>query len=236
MNNQIEGTPATSTNTEKPVEEQRKIKMPHIVKKILSYVIPLLVVATIFVVILFLANAKIGELEAKLRAALQETEHIEITNVHIEEKLSKISELATMSFTYTGHKTIDNTRQILGVDIFGTTNTVDVIYSGVIKVGYDVLDTQYKVDEDRRMILFTLPEAKVLDNYIILDNLICEDENNIFNPIGSEDITRYFAEIEEEELAIAESKGIYFEAETQLKSIIENFFAAFPDYKVIFTD
>ncbi len=235
MNN-IEEKTVTPKEGEKTEKTPLKIRILRIFGRILSYVIPLLIVTVVFVYLIFLANAKIEELEAKLRAALQETEHIEITNVYIEEKLSQIGELATMSFTYTGQKTIDNTRQLLGVDILGTTNTVNVIYSGVIKVGYDVLDTQYTIDEKRRLILFALPEVEVLDNYIILDNLICEDENNIFNPIGSEDITMYFTEIQEAELAVAESKGIYLEAEEQMKFIIENFFAAFPDYKIIFTD
>lgn len=218
------------------VENEKKVekRCTCIIKKIFRMVAPALIVSVVFVILLFLANAKIEELEAKLRAALQETEHIEITNVHIEEKLTQISELATMSFEYTNQKSVDNTRQILGVDIIGTTNNVDIIYSGVIKVGYDVYEISYSVDEKRKLLKFTLPEAKVLDNYIVLDTMKCDDENNIFNPIGSEDIIGYFAEIQEEELAIAIDKGIFVEAEEQLKSIIRNYFAEFNEYEVLF--
>ena len=46
---------------------------------------------------------------------------------------------------------------------------------------------------------------------------------------------RLYPIIEQEELLIAENNGIYDEAEDKLKSIIQNFFAAFPDYKIIFT-
>ena len=215
--------------------EDAKRKIKSFYKKLLTYLIPLLIVSIIFIVLLTIANAKIETLEAKLRAALQEKEHVDITFVHIEEKLSQISELATMSFGYTNQKTINNTRQVLGVDIPGTKNTVDIIYSGVIKVGYDITNISYEIDKDRKLIRFTLPEPQVLDNYIILDNLKCSDTNNILNPIGSEQIMQYFADIQNEELNIAIEKGIYIESEVQIKSIIENFFAAFPDYLIVFT-
>ena len=203
-------------------------------KKFLKLFIPVLIVSSIFIAMLYMANVRIHELETQLTLALQEPEDTAITNIHIEEKLTQIGELSTSSFEYTNIKKVSNTRQVFGVDIPGTTNTLEITYSGVIKVGYNIDDIQYNINNDQKTITFTLPQPEVLDNYIIQDSLICKDGNNILNPISSEDVNSYFKEIEQEELIIAENNGIYDEAEDKLKSIIQNFFAAFPDYKIIF--
>lgn len=202
--------------------------------KVLGYMIPFVLLLAAAVYLLSLAGDKIEEMEGQIGVLLKETEHVEIQRVQIEEKLDLISELATSSFEYTNQKTISNTRQLLGFDIPGTTNSVELIYSGIIKVGYDVSEIECVADEDNLQLIFTLPEAQVLDNYIILDTMQCNDRNNIFNPIGSDKIAQYFAEIQAEELEAAEAKGIYDEAEDQLKSIITNFFAVFSDYEVVF--
>ena len=202
--------------------------------RILAYTIPLLLLLGAAVYLLFMAGEKIEEMEGRMGILLKETAHVEIQQVEIEEKLELISELATSSFQYTNQKTISNTRQILGIDIPGTTNTVELIYSGVIKVGYDVSLIECVADEEKLQLVFTLPEPQVLDNYIILDTLQCNDKNNIFNPIGSDTIAQYFADIQAEELAAAEARGIYADAEAQLKSIITNYFAVFSDYTVVF--
>ncbi len=202
--------------------------------KVLGYMIPFVLLLAAAVYLLSLAGDKIEEMEGQIGVLLKETEHVEIQRVQIEEKLDLISELATSSFEYTNQKTISNTRQLLGFDIPGTTNSVELIYSGIIKVGYDVSEIECVADEDNLQLIFTLPEAQVLDNYIILDTMQCNDRNNIFNPIGSDKIAQYFAEIQAEELEAAEAKGIYDEAEEQLKSIITNYFAVFSDYEVVF--
>lgn len=196
-------------------------------KKFKKLTLPLVIVLGLLVVLLLFAVVRIHDLE---------TAHPEITDVHIEETMTQISELATMSFEYTNHKTVTDTRKIFGFDIPGTTKTVDIVYSGVIKVGYDVLDIPCEVDEAEKTLTFTLPQPTVLDNYIILDTLQCTDGNNILNPIGSEDIIGYFGEIEAEELARAEENGIYADAEEQMKSIITHYFADFPDYTVTFVE
>lgn len=196
-------------------------------KKFKKLTLPLVIALGLLVVLLLFAVVRIHDLE---------TAHPEITDVYIEETMTQISELATMSFEYTNHKTVTDTRKLFGFDIPGTTKTVDIVYSGVIKVGYDVLEIPCAVDEAEKTLTFTLPKPTVLDNYIILDTLQCTDGNNILNPIGSEDIIGYFGEIKAEELACAEENGIYADAEEQLKSIITHYFAVFPNYTVLFLE
>lgn len=194
-------------------------------RKFKKLTLPLVITLGLLVVLLLFAVVRIHDLE---------TAYPEMTDDHITETLTQISELATMSFEYTNQKTVTDTRKIFGFDIPGTTKTVDIVYSGVIKVGYDVQAIPCTLDEAEKTLTFTLPAPTVLDNYIILDTLQCTDGNNILNPIGSDDIIGYFGEIEAEELARAEENGIYAEAEKQLKSIITHYFAVFPDYTVQF--
>ena len=177
---------------------------------------------------------EMSAVSAQLEEALQFQENLKVNDMKVEEKLSQIGELATSAFEYSGEKTIENTRQMMGVNIPGTTNRVKLEYNGVIKVGYDISEIVYSVDQDSKLIIFDLPMPKVLDNYIKLDGLKCTDNNNILNPIGSEDIIGYFTEIEAEELKSAIDKGIYQQAEEKLRSIIENYMAAFPEYSVVF--
>lgn len=167
-----------------------------------------------------------------LSSSLQENKSVEITNAIIEEKLSQIGELATCSFEYKGSQKFSSTREILGKNIPGTTNSIDIIYCGVIKVGYDVEQVEHKLINST--IHFTLPEPKVLDNYIKLDDLHCTDDNNILNPIGSDDVVANFDKIEKEELKRAEAQGIYDKSEAQMILLIKNFFAEFEGYDVAF--
>lgn len=177
---------------------------------------------------------QMSEVTAQLEEAMQFKEKLKVSNAQVEEKLLAIGELATSAFEYSGEKTIENTRQVMGINIPGTTNRVKLVYNGVIKVGYEISEIGYSVDEENKLIIFDLPAPKVLDNYIKLDGLECTDNNNILNPIGSEDVIGYFADIEQEELKSAIDKGIYQQAEEKLRSIIVNFMAAFPEYTVVF--
>ncbi|MBQ8639323.1 MAG: DUF4230 domain-containing protein [Lachnospiraceae bacterium] len=161
-------------------------------------------------------------------------EQVEVINVQIESRLNAIGELATYSYEYRNEKSVTDTREIFGTAIPGTTNQIDMIYSGVIKVGYEIGDISYEVDWYRKKIHVMLPKIQVLDNYIKLDDLQCREKNNILNPIGTEEMTAYFEEIEAEELARAKEQGIEKKAEERFQEIMKAFLAELNDYEVVF--
>ena len=163
-----------------------------------------------------------------------ETRKIEITDVYISEKLKEISELTTYSFEYTNQKQITNTKELWGWELPFTTNEVNITYQGRIKAGYDVNEIKIKADNEAQKIYVALPEAKVFDNYIDLDNLEIEEKNNIFNPVHVDYATDYFDDIQNEELKKAEQSGLYERAEEQAKSLIRSLFSEFPEYTVVF--
>lgn len=128
-----------------------------------------------------------------------------------------------------------DTRYFLdNIAVPGTTNTITIECSGVVKVGYEVEDIEIKVDNDSLKIYISLPEAQVLDNYVIWDTVRCQEENNILNPIDFEQYQDIISEIETEGLALAEADGIYEDAEANMETIICNFLSGFEDYEIVF--
>lgn len=136
---------------------------------------------------------------------------------------------------YTATKSADYTRYFLdNIAVPGTTNTITIECSGVVKVGYEVEDIEIKVDNDSLKIYISLPEAQVFDNYVIWDTVRCPEENNILNPIDFEQYQGIISEIETEGLTLAEADGIYEDAEANMETIICNFLSGFEDYEIVF--
>lgn len=159
---------------------------------------------------------------------------VNITIETLDETLEPISELSTSAFEYSGKVTRSSTRTGLGMSIPGTTNSVTITYSGVIKVGYDVEAIQESIDNEQKIIKIALPEPQVFGNYIDTQNLEFKTNNNIFNPIDAEDLFGYLKEIQADELSRAIAAGMYETAEGQIETLITGLLAVFPDYTVQF--
>jgi hypothetical protein len=90
-----------------------------------------------------------------------------------------------------------------------------------------------KVDDDK--IYISIPEAKLHDNYVIWDSVVCNEKNNIFNPIEFSQYQELLGEIKEMGLNQVIELGIYDKAEENLKSLIEIFLAEFlDDYELVY--
>ena len=150
------------------------------------------------------------------------------------EKLQSIGQLVTYSYEYSNVREIKDSKQIFGWNIPGTTHTIQLKYNGKIKVGYEVADIQVSVDNDTKTIYVTLPEPKITDNYIDMDNLSYAEQNNIFNPISGDEITGELDNIKADALDRAENAGIYELAEGYAKAQISGLFEAFDGYSVKF--
>ena len=158
-----------------------------------------------------------------------------ITVSEVESYLEKIGELST----YEGHYTVTEGRDFFRKILDDTTlkftkKLVEITCSGIVKVGYDIDAITTVVDNDSHKIYITLPEAKVNDNYIILDSVKCVEENNIFNPVGYDEYSYLFDIIEQTGLEDVESQDIYTSAENHMKEIIELFLNDIPEYEVVF--
>jgi len=168
------------------------------------------------------------ELPAEVEKRIVTVEEIEVV-------LVDISQFSTYCGEYTATKSADYTRYFLdNIAVPGTTNTIMIECSGVVKVGYEVEDIEIKVDNDSYKIYISLPEAQVLDNYVIWDTVRCKEENNILNPIDFEQYQGIISEIETEGLALSEADGIYKDAEANMEIIIRNFLSGFEDFEIVF--
>lgn len=168
------------------------------------------------------------ELPAEVEKRIVTVEEVEVV-------LVDISQFSTYSGEYTTTKSAEYTRYFLdNIAVPGTTNTINLECKGIVKVGYDVEEITIKVDNDSQKIYISLPAPKVLDNYVIWDTVICQEENNILNPIDFEQYQTLIAKIEEDGLALVEADGIYADAEENMMTIIRNFLSGFEDFEIIF--
>lgn len=190
------------------------------------------------VVVLIAALAFIGYIyQDEIKSALnrsQVEDKVEITDIEVMETLVAKSDLVTYAFEFDNTTEIKNSRQIFGVDVPFTTNTVTIKYAGVIKVGYDVSAMKITVDNDNNKIYVTLPEAKITDKYLYEDKLEYSEKNNIFNPISPDKISECLEDILNTELKRAEEQGIYDKAEDNVKDIITGILSVYEDYLVVY--
>ena len=158
-----------------------------------------------------------------------------VTVDEVEMRLVEIGQLSTYSGEYSVTKSANFTRHIIdNIAIPGTTNTIQIECQGLVKVGYDMESITPTVDNESQKIYIALPEAKVLDNYIIWDTVYCSENNTILNPIDFSQYQTLISEIEAQGLAQAENDGIYDKAEEHIKSIVQTFLSGFDEYTVVF--
>ena len=158
----------------------------------------------------------------------------QITNVTVERRLESIGELATYAMTYSGHTEARSARQVFGLNVPGTRNSVEIAYSGTIKAGYVVADIRAEVDAEAGVIRIALPEVKVISNAIDEDTLQYVERNNIFNPIRGDAAAGYLEDIRKAELEKAVKMGLYDKARENAEAIIRESLAQFSGYTVAF--
>ena len=162
-----------------------------------------------------------------------EVEKRVVTVEEVESKLVEIGELSTYSGEYTYTLGKDEARYWLDkIPVLGSTNSIEITCNGIVKVGYNMNDIVVKVDDDK--IYISIPEAKLNDNYVIWDSVVCNESNSIFNPIEFSQYQEIIDEIEAKGLDDVTSKGIYQKAEQNLKVLIEAFLAEFSDYTIVY--
>ena len=153
-----------------------------------------------------------------------------VSAVEIQAALTAIGEFATAEYSYSGQAFVEKSRKVLGVRIPLTQHSFSVSYDGVIKFGYAIEEIDIEVQGN--MIVLTLPNPVVLDNYIA--EYKTRENNNVFNPINSNEVSAKLEEIKKLELEKAEEKGAYKLAMKNVKFILAEFLGRFEGYSVTF--
>ena len=166
---------------------------------------------------------------------LGEPEKPTITIEEVKQKLAEMDQLAAYTGTYTVEKTMDFSRYIFdNIRIPGAINTVSLLCEGVVKVGYDVAGIEPAIDNTNQIIRINLPEAEILDHYVIWGNVDDLEENKHLSPIAFPEYQEMMLEAEGDILAQAETECIYEKAEDNIQSVIRNYLSGFDGYKVVF--
>ena len=153
-----------------------------------------------------------------------------VSAVEIRAELTAVGEFATAEYSYEGQAYVEKQRKFWGKKVPLTKHSISITYDGIIKIGYCIEEIDVEVKGD--MIIITLPEPIVLDNYI--DNYRTKEHNNILNLISSNEVAKKLEEVKELELEKAEEKGVYKLASKNVKFILADLLGKFDGYSVTF--
>ena len=147
-------------------------------------------------------------------------ERQELSAVVVQNRITEIAELATVTYSYTELGQYESSKEFYGAKVPFTTNKFILTYDGVIKAGVDMSKAQVESEGDT--ITVRLPEAQVLSHEIDEKSVkVFNEKTSIFNPFTVEDYTAFYADQKKsvEEKAIA--KGLLKEAKTQAVKAVE---------------
>lgn len=144
--------------------------------------------------------------------------------VVLENKLTEISELSSVTYSYTNMAEFENSKDFYGMKVPFTTKSFILTYDGEIKAGVDLADAEVSVRG--KTVTITLPEAKILSHELDEDSIEVFDEStSIFNPFKIEDYKSFCRDQEKEMEKKAEAKGLLTEARKKAVKSIKGLFA-----------
>lgn len=151
----------------------------------------------------------------------------------IEEKVVEISELATLQFDYTEEGTYKgDAKKVLGHDIPFTKKSMQIQYSGTVKMG-PALQDRMKVDLDQaaKKVTITIPHSEILSHEVNEDSIkIIYVKNGIFNSVTPENTNQLRKDMKAEKEKSIKSGDYLKEAdENAVKQITQFLNTVYPD-------
>lgn len=172
----------------------------------------------LIIVIIVLCGLMIGA--GYLAGRSSGNERQELSAVVVQNQISEIAELATVTYSYTELGQYESSKEFYGAKVPFTTNKFILTYDGIIKAGVDMSKAQ--VESKDGTITVILPEAQVLSHEIDENSVkVFDEKTSIFNQFTVEDYTAFYADQKKsvEEKAIA--KGLLTEAKAQAVKAVE---------------
>ena len=157
------------------------------------------------------------------------SENVQIDAVVLQNQLTEIRELATVTYAYTNMAQFESSNDFYGVKVPFTTKSFILTYDGTIKAGVDLDGAA--VDVSGTAVTITLPEARILSHEIDEDSVeVFDEKTSIFNPFTVEDFTSFQADQKAAMEERALSRGLLEEARRKAVSSAEQLLsAALPD-------
>jgi hypothetical protein len=154
--------------------------------------------------------------------------------VVLENKLTEIKELATVTYTYTNMAQFESNKEFYGMKLPFTTKKFILSYDGEIKAGIDLSNAEISLIGKK--VTITLPNAKILSHEIDEESIkIFDESKSIFNPFSIKDYNSFRSDQKIEMEKRAESRGLLVEAREKSKETVKSLLrATLPeDYNVI---
>ena len=183
--------------------------------KIIVRLVWIIILLVIFAGASYFAITKLTKVEKESKFAM------------IDKQLSYCQELVTAKYRYSDIVTIKKTS--------GFAKSYSIIkYNGLLRVGIaDFTDISYKLSLDGKTVKIKLPEAEILGNDILKQEVF-DEKNSIFAPISTQEI---FDEIDNARFQTQEdmlAEGILEDAELYAQQIIRQFLLSLGFEKIVF--
>lgn len=157
------------------------------------------------------------------RGGVEET--TELDAVVLENQLTGISELASVTYSYTNMAQFKNSSEFYGMTVPFTTKSFILTYDGVIKAGVDLSAAEVRVSGTA--VTVKLPEAAILSHEIDEDSVeVFDEKTSIFNPFTVKDMAAFQADQKQAMEAKALDKGLLTEAAEKAKISVEALLSA----------
>ncbi len=164
------------------------------------------------IVIIVLCGLMIGA--GYLAGRSSSNERQDLSAVVVQNQISEIAELATVTYSYTELGQYESSKEFYGTKVPFTTNKFILTYDGVIKAGVDVGKAQ--IEEKGGTITVRLPQAQVISHEIDENSVkVFDEKTSIFNQFTVEDYTAFYADQKKSVEEKAISKGLLTEARSQ---------------------
>lgn len=139
----------------------------------------------------------------------------------IEENILKITEIASIKYTYKDILSYENNKIWAGIDLPFTSKKFIAKYTGYIKAGYEIDDLKIKA-KDKETVEVLLGKPKILSNVINEEDVTFIDEKEtVFNKLSYDDLYNVLIEEKNKNQKEAIENGIFNEAEKNLIDILE---------------
>lgn len=153
------------------------------------------------------------------------SENVQIDAVVLQNQLTEIRELATVTYAYTNMAQFESSNDFYGVKVPFTTKSFILTYDGTIKAGVDLDGAEVNVSGTA--VTITLPEARILSHGIDEDSVeVFDEKTSIFNPFTVEDFTSFQADQKAAMEERALSRGLLEEARSKAVSSVKQLLAA----------
>ena len=154
-----------------------------------------------------------------------QSENTQIDAVVLQNQLTEIRELATVTYAYTNMAQFESSSDFYGGKVHCTTKGFLRTFDGTIKAGVDLDGAA--VDISGTTVTVTLPEARILSHEIDEGSVeVFDEKTSIFNPFTVEDFTSFQADQKAAMEERALSRGLLEEARSKGVSSVKPLLAA----------